>query len=198
VCQARLGSKIHDAKDPGHLGPMFRQVVGTLFELAGRYVDRWRDVDHIELPPIYGFPYTTGTDDVPVDRQALLDKFATGVRKDDAVLRTALSPDTFGGVRAAAARTTKPAAFEFPIELWIDAVYDFMIAVNAEAVPRRDALNAMIGLYFARTASFVREAANDSQEEADARIDFFPDLYLSRKDGLRRRWSAGVPASTLR
>jgi hypothetical protein len=56
----------------------------------------------------------------------------------------------------------------------------------------------MIGLYFARTASFVREAANDSQEEADARIDSFPDLYLSRKDGLRRRWSAGVPASTLR
>ena len=198
VCQARLGSKIHDAKDPGHLGPMFRQVVGTLFDLAGRYVDRWRDVDRIELPPIYGFPYTTGTDDVPVDRQALLDKFATGVRKDDAVLRTALSPDTFGGVHAAAARTAKPAAFEFPIELWIDAVYDFMIAVNAETIPWRDALNAMIGLYFARTASFVREAADDSQEEADARIDSFPDLYLSRKDGLRRRWSAGVPASTLR
>jgi hypothetical protein len=77
-------------------------------------------------------------------------------------------------------------------------VYDFMIAVNAEAVPQRDALNAMIGLYFARTASFVREAAHDSQEEADARIDSFPDLYLTRKDGLRRRWSAGVPASTLR
>ena len=28
VCQARLGAKIHDAKDPASdLGPMFRQVV---------------------------------------------------------------------------------------------------------------------------------------------------------------------------
>jgi glucosylglycerate synthase len=198
VCQARLGSKIHDAKDPGrHLGPMFRQVVGTLFELAGRYVDRWVDVDHIELPPIYGFPYTTGTDDVAVDRQGLLDKFAAGVSVDDAVLRAALSSATFSGVHTAVAQASMPDSFEFPIELWIDAVYDFMIAVNGEAVPRRDALNAMIGLYFARTASFVREAANDSQEEADARIDSFPDIYLSRKDGLRRRWSAGVPAPTL-
>ncbi len=37
VCQARLGAKIHDAKDPASdLGPMFRQVVGTLFRMAGR------------------------------------------------------------------------------------------------------------------------------------------------------------------
>ena len=31
VCQTRLGAKIHDPKDPGaDLGPMFRQVVGTI------------------------------------------------------------------------------------------------------------------------------------------------------------------------
>jgi hypothetical protein len=42
ICQARLGAKIHDAKDPASdLGPMFRQVVGTLFKLAGHYEDRW-------------------------------------------------------------------------------------------------------------------------------------------------------------
>ena len=35
VCQARLGAKVHDPKDPGaDLGPMFRQVVGTILRLA--------------------------------------------------------------------------------------------------------------------------------------------------------------------
>ena len=35
VCQTRLGAKIHDPKDPGaDLGPMFRQVVGTILRLA--------------------------------------------------------------------------------------------------------------------------------------------------------------------
>ena len=34
ICQAVLGAKLHDPRDPGqHLGPMFRQVVGTLFAL---------------------------------------------------------------------------------------------------------------------------------------------------------------------
>ena len=34
ICQARLGVKIHGEKDPAaDLGPMFRQVVGTIFQL---------------------------------------------------------------------------------------------------------------------------------------------------------------------
>src|SRR5574341_1185526 len=37
VCQSQLGAKLHDPKDPGaDLGPMFRQVVGSLFALAGK------------------------------------------------------------------------------------------------------------------------------------------------------------------
>jgi hypothetical protein len=42
VCQTRLGAKIHDPKDPGSdLGPMFRQVVGTILRLASTYSDKW-------------------------------------------------------------------------------------------------------------------------------------------------------------
>src|SRR5947207_4159689 len=38
VCQARLGAKVHDPKDPGaDLGPMFRQVVGTILRLAATH-----------------------------------------------------------------------------------------------------------------------------------------------------------------
>ena len=44
VCQTRLGAKVHDPKDPGaDLGPMFRQVVGTILRLAVPNADRWRD-----------------------------------------------------------------------------------------------------------------------------------------------------------
>jgi glycosyltransferase involved in cell wall biosynthesis len=199
VCQARLGSKIHDAKDPGrHLGPMFRQVVGTCFGLAGRYADRWWDVDDIRPPPIFGFPYTTGTDDVPVDRQGLIDKFVAGVREYEVVLRAALSPETFSAVAVIAAHPAAPDRFEFPIQRWIDVVFDLMVAANAGLAPERDLLNAMIGLYFARTAAFVREAAHDSQEESNDRIDSYPDLFLARKDVLRERWSAAVPAPAAR
>src|SRR5438105_896958 len=55
VCQASLGAKLHDPKDPGKdLGPMFRQVVGSLFALAGEYRDRWASVDGVVDRPTLG------------------------------------------------------------------------------------------------------------------------------------------------
>src|SRR6185295_17014641 len=45
VCQARLGAKVHDPKDPGaDLGPMFRQVVTTILRLAVANEERWAKV----------------------------------------------------------------------------------------------------------------------------------------------------------
>ena len=42
VCQTRLGAKVHDPKDPGSdLGPMFRQVVGTILRLAVQHARHW-------------------------------------------------------------------------------------------------------------------------------------------------------------
>ena len=45
VCETRLGAKVHDPKDPSaDLGPMFRQVVGTILGLAGRHPDAWLEI----------------------------------------------------------------------------------------------------------------------------------------------------------
>ena len=68
VCQARLGAKIHDAKDPASdLGPMFRQVVGTLFRLAGRYEDRWLRVRGSHAIPEYGFERVIAPEEISVN-----------------------------------------------------------------------------------------------------------------------------------
>ena len=43
VCQSYLGAKIHDAKDPGgDLGPMFTQVVSSVYGLMGEYQHLWK------------------------------------------------------------------------------------------------------------------------------------------------------------
>ena len=45
VCQAFLGAKIHDAKDPGaDLAAMLVQVVSAVFDLMETYRDRWAAV----------------------------------------------------------------------------------------------------------------------------------------------------------
>ena len=56
VCQARLGAKVHDPKDPGaDLGPMFRQVVGTILRLAASHSEAWLDIRGSHDVPAYGF-----------------------------------------------------------------------------------------------------------------------------------------------
>ena len=76
VCQARLGAKIHDAKDPaGRPGADVRQVVGTLFKLAGRYEDRWLRVRGSHPIPEYGFERVIAPEEISVDHGKLVDNF---------------------------------------------------------------------------------------------------------------------------
>src|SRR5918996_4330135 len=79
ICQAILGAKLHDPKDPGQdLGPMFRQVVGSLFALAGRHHDRWVEVDAVERPPTFGFRAAFWAEPVAVSIPRLTWRFVDG------------------------------------------------------------------------------------------------------------------------
>ena len=54
-CQARLGAKIHDVKDPSEsLGPMFRQVVATMFSLMEENTAYWWSIQGSEDVPVTG------------------------------------------------------------------------------------------------------------------------------------------------
>ena len=57
VCQAFLGSpKSHRTKDPAKdLGPMFTQVVSTLFDLMIDFEYLWKDITQSYPTSIYGF-----------------------------------------------------------------------------------------------------------------------------------------------
>src|SRR6478672_3993100 len=79
VCQARLGAKVHDPKDPGSdLGPMFRQVVGTILRLAARNPDHWIGVRGSHDVPAYGFERIIDPPPLEVNAIRLLSEFQAG------------------------------------------------------------------------------------------------------------------------
>src|SRR5215211_6205268 len=79
VCQARLGAKIHDPKDPGSdLGPMFRQVVGTILRLAATHSDAWLDIRGSHDVPAYGFERIIDPPPLEVNAIRLLSEFHAG------------------------------------------------------------------------------------------------------------------------
>ncbi len=79
VCQTRLGAKVHDPKDPGSdLGPMFRQVVGTILRLAASHADAWLDVRGSHDIPVYGFERIIDPPPLEVNSIRLLSEFHGG------------------------------------------------------------------------------------------------------------------------
>jgi hypothetical protein len=79
VCQTRLGSKIHDPKDPGSdLGPMFRQVVGTLLSMARDNAERWLPITGSHEVPAYGFERYAEPPPLEVNTLRLLSQFHAG------------------------------------------------------------------------------------------------------------------------
>ena len=80
VCQARLGAKVHDPKDPGaDLGPMFRQVVGTILRLAATHPDHWLAIRGSHDVPAYGFERIIDPPPLEVNTLRLLTEFHAGL-----------------------------------------------------------------------------------------------------------------------
>jgi hypothetical protein len=187
VCQARLGAKIHDAKDPASdLGPMFRQVVGTLFNLAGHYEDRWLRVRGSHPIPEYGFERVVAPEVVDVSQANLIDAFeAAGLTNRDAwsemLAREQLE-------RVLAIDCSDRESFHFPAELWIRCLYDALVAFHAPGALREKQLAALTPLYFGRIAGFIGETSEMTTDQAERVIEAQAHQFEELKPYLVGRW----------
>lgn len=191
VGQTRLGAKIHDPKDPGEaLGPMFRQVVGTLFRIAGRYRDHWWDPDDYEDAPIYGEPLDAEPEPVPVNRPNLRNKAAHGWERQREVIEECLSESTFEVVQRVMedlAETDSILSFLTP-KTWVRVLCDYLVTYNFSGIDRRDIMDSLVPLYFARTWTLYHEMDPMVGSEAEDYLRELVDYYANEKNYLRDRW----------
>ncbi len=188
VCQAFLGAKIHDTKDPGaDLADMLVQVVSSVFDLMMTYESTWPAVHAAEDVPLFGFPHSVGVAPVDVNVGRMLGIFNQAVRDLREIWELALSPQTLAEIVALA-----PAAkeqFTFPADLWVRTIYDFAVAYRRPAVSHSQLVKALVPLYLGRTASFVLETATSDADDVERVIRGVAEEYLAQKDYLVRRWA---------
>jgi hypothetical protein len=188
VCQARLGAKIHDAKDPASdLGPMFRQVVGTLFGLAGHYEDRWLRVRGSHAIPEYGFERVIAPEPIDVNHAKLVDSFENARFGQRDNWERMLAPEQLERVLGLEI-PEKPEDFHFPPELWIRCLYDTMVAFHRPGADRETLLAALTPLYFGRTAGFIAETLDLTTDQAERIIDSQARDFEELKPYLVGRW----------
>ena len=198
VAQAVLGTKVHDPKDPAaSLGPMFTQVVGTLFTLMARYAGSWRHVRHSSAPQEFGVPVPGEPEPVEVDLEALVTRFREGLSQHGALWQQVLEPDTYHTV--AGLTQQEPQQFTFPPDDWVRAVYDFACAYNdprqttMQGRPTSAALmDALTPLYFGRTAGLVVDTLSFDSDAFEAYLEVQAQAFERHKPYLLQRWPSSA------
>ncbi|HON28906.1 MAG TPA: glycosyltransferase [Mesotoga infera] len=183
VYQAALGAKIHDVKDPGkELGPMFSQVVGTLFALMEKYQERWLELDHtIETAPIYGTLPDMRPEPVNVDIENLKNVARAGISENWSFIENVLDDELCEELKSSRE------SGEIQTTIWTKIVFSYACLYRNRDL-RKHLIKSLIPLYFARVAAFVSETTCFSDEEAEAVIEKQLELFKDSLEYLRERW----------
>lgn len=190
ICQAFLGAKIHDAKDPArNLGPMFQQVIGTMFKLMERYELLWKDVRRSRPTALYGFRSEVFPEEIKVSLEPMIEHFHLGYRQNRDFLKQVLPEERMEELEDIDAKSDEN--FVFPMETWVRLVWDYAVAYH-RAPKNEDSLAAlmlsMVSLYYGRTASFVKETQELPTYEAEEQVERLCDLFEMEKNYLVERW----------
>jgi hypothetical protein len=217
VCQARLGAKVHDPKDPGaDLGPMFRQVVGTILRLAATHPSHWLNIRGSHDIPAYGFERIIDPPPLEVNTLRLLTEFHQGSLTLADTWKTMFAPENLATVMvlareagklvdsararlgiggdgsSTAASTVEMAealsAFHFPDDLWARLIYDLVICARSSSPPIETLVAALVPIYFGRVGSFVIENRNQTTDQAEDRVERQAREFELLKPYLVERW----------
>ena len=188
-CQAFLGAKLHDPKDPGaDLQQMMVEVVSTLFELMERHEKAWDGVSGSEDVPLFGFPYAVGLDPVPVKLDRLVAIFRQAAADLPPVWEGFLSAGSMAAVREAAAG---PEA-ALSDEVWVRILFEAVTGWRRRSLPAETLIKSLVPLYLGKVATFVAETRNATDEEAEHRLETLAAVFEREKDVLRELWRTGV------
>src|SRR5689334_3102371 len=198
VCQARLGAKVHDPKDPGaDLGPMFRQVVTTILRMAVANADRWPHSKGSHDVPAYGFERLVDPPPLEINVLRLLSEFHAGGLTLADTWREMLSPATAEAVLALADEAGKvadvvrssldvdapghdapttlamaraAAGFSFPDATWARVIYDLIVTAREQPAKLETFVTALVPAYFGRVASAVIENRDLTTDRAEESV----------------------------
>ena len=187
VCQAYLGAKIHDAKDPGSdLSSMLNQVVGSVFELMETYDSVWCNVLGSLPAPLLGIPFEAGPEPVAINLGRMLASYRQGIRDLRPVYQRFIASPQLKALDAAAALPDNELAL--PDELWVAVIYDFALAYHRRVIDREHLVKSLTPLYLGWIVSFARQVENESAAQVEDRIEKLCLVFEQLKTYLINQW----------
>jgi glycosyltransferase involved in cell wall biosynthesis len=188
ICQAYLGTKVHDVKDPlENLGPMFRQVVHPLFQLMETHAELWKSIKESTPIPVYGESLTQEPEPFSVDLPGMVENYKEGFNNLSVLWEKIINPESFAVLKSLA-RNRKKDHFHMPTEDWVKIVYDFASTFHRWKRDRGKLVEIMRPLYYARVASFINETKDMNNAQAEEVIERQAQTFERLKPYLLKMW----------
>jgi len=187
ICQSNLGVKIHDAKDPAEsLGPMFRQVVHTLFVLMEEHEAEWKAIKGSRTVPMFGLEEFMEPEPIQVDLGRLVTEYKTGFRQFKGLYRDIFCPECFEELKRCAAKAKTK--FVMSHRTWVMVLYEIAATFHRWTHNRTQLVNLMTPLYLGRVASFINKTRKMTSSQAEQVVEEQAQVFEEHKDYLIRLW----------
>jgi hypothetical protein len=189
VCQANLGMKVHDPKDPGSsLAPMFRQVVRTLFALMEQHASIWKEIHGSEPVETFGSADFPEPEAIKVNQELLIQNFKLGFQHFGALWKDVLSPACYSAVQKLT--TVERKNFLLDVTCWAHILYETAVTFHRWPKDRTTLVDLMSPLYEARVAAFINETADMTTAEAERVVEEQAEIFEKEKPYLLKLWDA--------
>lgn len=190
ICQSFMGRpKIHRPKDPGaDLGPMFGQVLGTLFDMMASWEPYWKEVKWSKPTSVFGFGLGEIEQPPPVEinQEGLYRRFIGGRKEFQEVWQRVLTAEVFAKLMEAMAIGEE--RFDFPTQLWAQILFDYAIGYYTYNDERAMLLASLMPLFFGKVYSFVLRTERMSTQEAEEYIEDQCMVFEEARPYLDERW----------
>jgi len=187
ICQSNLGVKIHDAKDPAEsLGPMFRQVVHTLFVLMEQNEIAWKALKGSRTVPLFGLQEIKEPDPIEVNLERLVKEYKTGFRQFKGFYKDIYCPECYAELKACAGKAKTK--FIMRDKTWVMVLYETAATFHRWTDNRTQLVNLVTPLYLGRVASFINQTKKMDSIQAEAVVEQQAEVFEEYKDYLIQIW----------
>ncbi|MFC1821295.1 hypothetical protein ACFL9T_01210 [Thermodesulfobacteriota bacterium] len=152
ICEVGLGAKIHKASAP-KLGPMFTQVVTTLFDFILSNKENWLHKPVVKSSPKkrFGLEKLDPPQELKIDIRALKDQLRNAYFQREELLKKYLNEYDLMSLEA----MFEQDHYNIDILMWTQVVYQlFYIYDTGSSRVKKDIVEALKPLYFGRSVTF--------------------------------------------
>lgn len=180
--QAFLGAKVHNPKNPKNLGPMFYEVVKTVFELSNKYKIIWQNSKKITKVPIVGFLEIAGIEEILVNEKELVKEFKKGFFENQKIYKTILSNSVFKKCEKQAKRVGD---ISISRGFWAKIVWEYLQYFNKNEINKK-MVESLIPLYFGFTANYIKKTENLGNVGVERYLEKLVAEFLKEKRKIKQ------------